>query len=222
MRPAPLENASSQAGTSIQNDDKAPYDVDAPIFANAFQGYLKEQSAPSTSQPRVPIALSSATLEPIAHEAPQITPLASPNDIPFLKQIDLEPARKEGVYGYTPPRGPPGCKFLIYIKHTSPLAVKILSSLNRSGTTPFWIDFGVTKVPCVPHKFYLDSNHTNSEWGRDREVLVGLVPELEGRREVDVRLYVESERGGSEFNLQIGKFKLDETGNICPPQASFE
>ena len=103
-----------------------------------------------------------------------------------------------------------GCKFLVYIKHTSSLGVKFLASLQGSGSTPFWIDFGGTKVPCVPHKFYFDKHHI-SEFGRDREVLLALVPEL-GKREVNVSLYVEDDRGTLEFNVQLGRFKLDEQG----------
>ena len=145
-------------------------------------------------------------------------------DVPHLQICSNVHAKQIGVFGWGPSSGPAGCKLFIFLRHTSLLAVKLLSLLHTHDDveTRFWIDFDGTKVPAAPHKYYFHENEyqledVNAEGlGRDREVLLALVP-ASVRRRVPVWLYVVGERGRHEHNVQLGYFDYDENGKslIC-------
>lgn len=129
-----------------------------------------------------------------------------------------ESGRQEGIHGWGPSAGPPGCKFLVYLRHTSPLAVKLLSLVyQQSRDIRFWIDFGGTNVPAMPFKFYFsESDHALADvdfdgLGRDREILLALVPRSI-RRQVRVSLYVVGERGTVPYNIEFGSFQYNDQG----------
>ena len=133
-----------------------------------------------------------------------------------MAPLQLESSKREGIYGWGPSSGPAGCKLFIFLRHTSPLAVKLLSIVHGPNTeTRFWIDFDGKKVPAVPHKFYFNENEYPSEdvnikgLGRDREILLALVPPSV-RRRVPIWLYVVGDRGVVEHNVQLGYFQYDE------------
>ena len=136
--------------------------------------------------------------------------------------LQLESSKREGIYGWGPLSGPAGCKLFIFLRHTSPLAVKFLSIVHGpNAETRFWIDFDGKKVPAAPHKFYFNDNEYPSEdaniegLGRDREILLALVPPSV-RRRVPIWLHVVGDRGMVEHNVQLGSFQYDENGfNVC-------
>lgn len=185
--------------------------INPSVIANVFRPQRQriEQSSQPRSQRCSNVVLSSSTLEPIPQQSVHLAHLSVAQEIPSLTRLTLEPASGAGVYGWGPPSGPIGCKFFVFLKHVSQLAVAFLDS-QHSNSTSFWINFGGTKVPCVSHKFYF-TNQRDSEFGEDREVLLALVPEST-TREVDVFLYVETDRGVTKFNLPLGKFKYDDQG----------
>ena len=172
--------------------------------------------------------MSSATLLPIPVELNHghnrdTTPPLTNEEIPALQFCAFESASKEGVYGWGPSSGPAGCKLFIFLRHTSPLAVKLLSIVHApSMETRFWIDFDGRKVPAAPHKFYFNEidyplNDVNiTGLGRDREILLALVP-ASTRRRVPIWLYVVGDRGMVEHNVQLGYFHYDEKSisEIC-------
>lgn len=179
---------------------------------------LRDTSAPS-------LVLSTSTLLPIPVDTGRSQTqsgysghTASP-DIPPLQICANVHAKQIGVFGWGPSSGPAGCKLLVFIRHTSLLAVKLLSLLHSAEDveTRFWIDFDGTKVPAVPHKYYFHENEhaleeVNAEGlGRDREVLLALVPRSV-RRRVPVWLYVVGDRGRQEHNVQLGYFEYDDNG----------
>lgn len=131
-----------------------------------------------------------------------------------------DPAWIEGVYGWGPTLGPAGCKLYIFLRHTSPLAVTLLSVVQSPTVeTRFWIDFGGDKVPAAPHKFYFNQDDypleevNISDFGRDREIILALVP-TSVRRQVSILLHVQT-RGNIEHNVHLGYFQYDD--NCFPP-----
>jgi len=172
-----------------------------------------------------PLVLSTSTLLPVQVDPRQPYThtynseyTASP-DIPPFEMCSNIHAKQIGVFGWGPPSGPAGCKLLVFIHHTSLLAVKLLSLLHtrQDFETRFWIDFDGTKVPAAPHKYYFHENEyaledVNAEGlGRDREVLLALVP-ASVRRRVPIWLYVVGDRGRQEHNVQLGYFEYDDGG----------
>jgi hypothetical protein len=178
-------------------------------------------------QQRLSIVLSSETLLPILTDLGETIQLGSNSEIrssaqdhiiPPLRPCSLEAAKQEGVYGWGPTSGPAGCKLLIFLLHTSPLAVKLLSLVHGPvKETRFWIDFDGKKIPAAPHKFYFNEDDYTFEdvnidgLGRDREVLLALVP-ASTRRRVPIWLYVVGERGIIEHNVHLGYFQYDDNG----------
>jgi hypothetical protein len=153
-----------------------------------------------------PIILSSTTLLPIQADSakPNYYHSTHEND---LAPLQLESSKREGIYGWGPLSGPAGCKLFIFLRHTSPLAVKLLSVVHGPNVeTRFWIDFDGKKVPAAPHKFYFNDTEYPSEdanikgLGRDREILLALVPPSV-RRRVPIWLYVVGDRGMVEHNV---------------------
>ena len=86
----------------------------------------------------------------------------------------------------------------------------------------FFIDFGPTRVPAVPHKFFFKQSEyafdtVNVEGlGRDREILVSLVPRQEerGKSRVPIWLNVIGECGRILNCLQLGHFEYDQKGSF--------
>ena len=120
------------------------------------------------------------------------------------------------MYGWGPSTGPAGCKLVVYLRRTSPLAVKLLSVVHDPPReTRFWIDFGGKKVPAMPFKYYFNENDYTLEeinadgLGRDREILLALVP-VSIRRRVPISLYVIGGRGIVEHNVEIGAFQYND------------
>lgn len=184
----------------------------------------------SQTQKRPSIILSSETLLPIPTGPGDTIQVDSNSGIPLsqspvyhitiptLHPCSSDAAKREGVYGWGPKSGPAGCKLLIFLHHTSPLAVKLLSLVHGPvKETRFWIDFDGKKIPAAPHKFYFNENDYAFEnvnidgLGRDREVLLALVP-VSTRRRVPLWLYVVGERGMIEHNVHLGYFQYDDNG----------
>lgn len=162
-----------------------------------------------------PVILSSTTLLPIQADSGGSSYYDSTHEN-NLAPLRLESSKREGIYGWGPLSGPAGCKLFIFLRHTSQLAVKLLSVVHGPiAETRFWIDFDGKKVPAAPHKFYFNENEYPSEdvniegLGRDREILLALVPSSV-RRQVPIRLYVVGDRGMVEHNVQLGYFQYDE------------
>jgi hypothetical protein len=161
--------------------------------------------------------LSTTTLDPIDDDPPvPVDPIpgiesesTTPPDleeiIPALAQITLQPAARAGVFAWAPLSGPVGCKFLIHIRHTSSLAVKIFYS-NQSHC---WIDFDGNKVPAIGHVYFHNALFSdNNPLGQNREVLLALVPEC-ARTQVPISLYVQDENGAVVANMPLGWFRID-------------
>jgi len=171
--------------------------------------------------------LDSSTLQPISpdhsptlpsHESStlqiedsatvQHVPPHANHDLPLtLPQTPASQAFKLGILNFSPPAGPQGCKFIIYLRHTSTLSAKVLTSL-QSNHQSFWVDFDGYKVPAVPHVY---RRYTDGKW-IEREVLLCIVPE--GQERVLVKLYVENERGQTEMAVEVGVFEVDEQGSL--------
>jgi hypothetical protein len=181
-------------------------------------------------QKRPSIILSSETLLPIPTDPGDTIQVDSNSGtlvsqsplhyhtIPTLHPCSFEAAKREGVYGWGPTSGPAGCKLLIFLLHTSPLAVKLLSLVHGPvKETRFWIDFDGKKIPAAPHKFYFNEDDYPLEnvkidgLARDREVLLALVP-VSVHRRVPLWLYVVGGRGIIEHNVHLGYFQYDENG----------
>jgi hypothetical protein len=188
--------------------------VNLSVYANVFQPQGQSVEQPSQPGPQRwrTIAPSSLTPEPIPQQSLHLAPRSVAQKIPLLTPLTLEPTSTTGVYGWGPPSGPAGCKFFILLKHVSRLAVTFLGSRESQLAVRFWIDFGGVKVPCVSHRFYFE-NEPHSEFGVNREVLLALVP-YSLRQEVDMSLYVDTNRGRMESNLPLGRFKYDDQGYI--------
>ena len=139
-------------------------------------------------------------------------------DMPPLQICSNVHAKQIGVFGWGPSFGPAGCKFLVFVRHTSLLVVKLLSLVQHpDDETRFWIDFDGTKVPAAPHKYYFHETENRLEevntegLGRDREVLLALMPPFV-RRRVSIWLSVVGGRGRQEYNVQLGYFEYDDNG----------
>ena len=143
--------------------------------------------------------------------------------IPPLDKCVHRTAYEKGVFGWGPPSGPEWCKFIIFLRHTSPLAVNFLSIFQDPyAGNRFFIDFGLTRVPAFPHKFFFKQSEypfdtVNVEGlGRDREVLVSLVPNQEEpeKRTVPIWLNVIGDSGRVLHSLQLGHFEYDQKGSF--------
>jgi len=203
--------------------------VSLPIL-NPLTPLARQNSASIASpydqrrKPSSPVILSSTTLLPIQADPGRSDYHHSrdENELAPLRLCQIDSSKRDGIYGWGPSSGPAGCKLFIFLRHTSPLAVKLLSIVHGPTTeTRFWIDFDGKKVPAAPHKFYFNENEYPSEdvdiksLGRDREILLALVPPSV-RRRVPIWLYVVGDRGMVEHNVQLGYFQYDENGSyLC-------
>jgi len=199
-----------------------------PVFAppdcvssDEYAKWCRHQ--PNAQEQTPPLVLSTSTLLPVdpgrSNIHNQFSDFNVSPDVPPLEICSNVRATQVGVFGWGPPSGPAGCKLFVFLRHTSLLAVKLLSLLNthEDVETRFWINFDGTKVPATPHKYYFHENeypleNVNAEGlGRDREVLLALVP-ASVRQRVPIWLYVVGERGRQEHNVQLGYFEYDENG----------
>jgi hypothetical protein len=194
-----------------------------PVFATSE--FVSRDEYTNGQEQKTSLVLSTSTLLPIdTGRSNRHADYSGSLDIPPLQICSNVHAKQIGVFGWGPSSGPAGCKLFVFLRHTSLLAVKLLSLLHTHDDveTRFWIDFDGTKVPAAPHKYYFHENEylledVNADGlGRDREVLLALVP-ASVRRRVPVWLYVIGERGRHEHNVQLGYFDYDENGKslIC-------
>lgn len=173
--------------------------------------------------------LNSSTLEPIDDDQPShpAEPLETiptiPHDSlettsPILENQPLQPLPKDraaaakGVMNFSPPRGPMGCKLIIFLKHTSMLAAKAITFHNaqakQSQLPIFWVEFDDKLEVAEPHLRRFEKEGKVIE----REVLVCLVPARDKKR-VPVRLFVERGKSGCD-TFKMGWFEYDDSGEM--------
>jgi hypothetical protein len=102
--------------------------------------------------------------------------------------------------------------FIVHLRYTSTLAVKIFPRQHR-----FWIDFGGNKIGAHPHQYYFDDKTWAEDvnfngLGRNRDVLIALVPRAGENTRVPVWLHVTGPTGKIAHNLRLGYFYYDDLG----------
>jgi hypothetical protein len=161
-------------------------------------------------RPTSSLVLSTSTLLPIpSSEHPDLPP-----SFALVPPLDRThgAAEERGVFGWGPPSGPEWCKFVVVLKHTSPLGAAFLCGLHPGAKCRFFPVFGEMKVPAYPHQFLFKlCNHPVEGLGYDREILLTLVPRRrQFERRVAVALHVEGQNGRAMFNIHLGHFEYDE------------
>lgn len=158
------------------------------------------------------LVLSTSNLLPVAPEHPSLPPsfaLIPPLDRTLVGTVPED----KGVFGWGPPSGPEWCKFVVVLRHTSPLGALFLDRLREPLECRFYLVFGEIRVPAFPHKFlFTMCKNPVDGLGQDREILLTLVP---GRkhfveRRVALALQVDEKNGRSMHNVHLGHFEYDE------------